>query len=203
MKKIIAEFKKFIMRGNIVDMAVGVIVGSSFTAIVNALSNNILKPIINYLLTLLFGANSLSEVYTFLLPPVYDAETGAIDLEQSIYIDWGAFINSIINFLLVAVVLFAIVKVVNTLRERQKQVISEFLSDVPRKEDFKEMKKLGIKINDDNIEKFMAEKKQRLLLEEAKAKAEAEEKARLERLANPTTEDLLKEILEQMKKGGE
>ena len=115
----------------------------------------------------------------------------------------GAFINSIINFLLVAVVLFAIVKVVNTLRERQKQVISEFLSDVPRKEDFKEMKKLGIKINDDNIEKFMAEKKQRLLLEEAKAKAEAEEKARLERLANPTTEDLLKEILEQMKKGGE
>lgn len=203
MKSIVSEFKKFVMRGNIVDMAVGVIVGSSFTAIVNALSNNILKPIINYLLTLLFGANSLSEVYTFLLPPVYDAETGAIDLEQSIYIDWGAFINSIINFLLVAVVLFAIVKVVNTLRERQKQVISEFLSDVPRKEDFKEMKKLGIKINDDNIEKFMAEKKQRLLLEEAKAKAEAEEKARLERLANPTTEDLLKEILEQMKKGGE
>ena len=55
MKKIVQEFKKFIMRGNIVDMAVGVIVGSSFTAIVNALSNNILKPIINYLLTLIFG----------------------------------------------------------------------------------------------------------------------------------------------------
>ena len=102
MKKIIAEFKKFVMRGNIVDMAVGVIVGSSFTAIVNALSNNILKPIINYLLTLCFGANSLSEVYTFLLPPVIDAETGAIDFEQSVYIDWGAFINSIINFVLVA-----------------------------------------------------------------------------------------------------
>ena len=200
MKSIIAEFKKFVMRGNIVDMAVGVIVGSSFTAIVNALSNNVLKPIINYLLTLCFGANSLSEVYTFLLPPVYNAETGAIDLEQSIYIDWGAFINSIINFLLVAVVLFAIVKIVNLVRERQREVINEFLSDIPRKEDFKEMKRLGIKINDDNIEKFMEEKKQRILEEEARAKAEAEEKARLERLANPTTEDLLKEILKEMKK---
>lgn len=200
MKSIIAEFKKFVMRGNIVDMAVGVIVGSSFTAIVNALSNNVLKPIINYFLTLCFGANSLSEVYTFLLPPVYNAETGAIDLEQSIYIDWGAFINSIINFLLVAVVLFTIVKIVNVLRERQREVINEFLSDVPRKEDFKEMKRLGMKINDDNIEKFMAQKKQRILEEEARAKAEAEEKARLERLANPTTEDLLKEILKEMKK---
>ena len=200
MKGIIAEFKKFVMRGNIVDMAVGVIVGSSFTAIVNALSNNILKPIINYLLTLLFGANSLSEVYTFLLPPVYDAETGAIDLAQSIYIDWGAFINSIINFLLVAVVLFSIVKIVNVLRERQKKVLEELLLDVPRKEDFKEMKKLGIKINDATIEEFMRQKKQRLQAEAERAKAEAEEKARLERLANPTTEDLLKQILEEMKK---
>ena len=49
-----AEFKKFITRGNVVDMSVGVIVGGAFTAIVNALSNNILKPIINYLLTLIF-----------------------------------------------------------------------------------------------------------------------------------------------------
>ena len=198
MKKIIAEFKKFIMRGNIVDMAVGVIVGSSFTAIVNALSNNILKPLINYLLTLVFGANSLSEVYTFLVP--YYDEAGAIDLEQSIYIDWGAFINSIINFMLVAIVLFAIVKVVNTLRERQKKMLADILDDVPRKEDFKEMKKRGIKINDENITRFMAEKKQRLSEEAERAKAEAEEKARLERLANPTTEDLLKQILEEMKK---
>ena len=198
MNKIIAEFKKFVKRGNIVDMAVGVIVGSSFTAIVNALSDNILKPLINYLLILVFGAESLSQVYTF-LSVSYDA-AGAIDLEQSIYIDWGTFINSILNFVLVAVVLFAIVKVVNTLRDRQKQVFAELLSDVPRKEDLKQMKKLGIKINDDNVESFMKAKKQRLLEEEELAKAEAEEKARLERLANPTVEDLLKEILEQMRK---
>ena len=199
MKKITAEFKKFIMRGNIVDMAVGVIVGSSFTAIVNALSNNILKPIINYLLALIFGANSLSDVYTFLGEPVRD-ELGEIILEESIYIDWGAFINAVINFFLIALVLFAIVKIVNTIRESQKKFVEELREELPTKADIKEMKKQGIKLTDDNIEKFMNEKKLRLEEEAAKAKAEAEEKARLDRLANPTTEDLLKDILEELRK---
>ena len=199
MKKIFEEFKKFIMRGNIVDMAVGVIVGSSFTAIVNALSNNILKPVINYLLTLIFGANSLSEVYTFLGQPVISVETGEIDLEQSIYIDWGAFINAIINFLLVATVLFAIVKIVNTIRDGQKKLVQDILDDVPTKADLKEMKKRGIKITEENIKEFLAEKKRLLEEEAARLKAEEEEKARLERLENPTTEDLLKMILEEMR----
>ena len=199
MKKIIAEFKKFIMRGNIVDMAVGVIVGSSFTAIVNALSNNILKPMINYLLKLIFGADSLSEVYTFLGEPVRDAD-GAIILEESIYIDWGAFINAVINFFLVAVVLFSIVKIVNTLRDGQKKWVADIIDDIPTKEDLREMKKRKIKITDENVSAFLKEKKLRLEEEAARAKAEEEEKARLERLANPTTEDLLKEILAEMKK---
>ena len=200
MKKIFEEFKKFVMRGNIVDMAVGVIVGSSFTAIVNSLSNNILKPIINYLLALIFGANSLSEVYTFLGEPVINAETGEIDLTQSIYIGWGTFINSILNFLLVAIVLFTIVKVVNTIRESQKKIVADILDDVPTKADLKEMKKRGIKITDDTIEEFLSEKKRIAEENAAKEKAAAEEAARLERLNNPTTEDLLKQILEVIKK---
>ena len=197
MKGIIAEFKKFVMRGNIVDMAVGVIVGSSFTAIVNALSNNILKPIINYLLTLLFGANSLSEVYTFLLPPVYDAETGAIDLAQSIYIDWGAFINAVINFFLIALVLFTIVKLVNRARDTRKSFADDLMEGQPTREERKEMRKQGIKFsNKAAVAAFYAEKAKKLE-EEKKA---AEEKARLEREANPTTEDLLKQILAELKK---
>ena len=198
MKKIIGEFKKFITRGNIVDMAVGVIVGSSFTAIVNALSNNIFKPIINYLLTIIFGANSLSGVYTF-LTVVTNAETGEVDLTQSIYIDWGAFINAIINFFLVATVLFVIVKIVNTLRDGQKKLVADILDDVPTKADLKEMRRLGIRITDDSIEKFLADKKKAAEEAAAKEKAEAEEKARRERLANPTTEDLLKEIIDLMR----
>ena len=210
MKKIVAEFKKFIMRGNIVDMAVGVIVGSSFTAIVNALSNNILKPIINYLLALIFGADSLTEVYTFLGKPAYvpildDAGqiagyTQEIDLANSIYIDWGAFINAIINFLLIAIVLFSIVKIVNVVRDGKKKLVEGLLEDMPTKDDLKEMKKQGIKINEDSIDAFVQAKKIRLQQEAEQAKAEAEEKARLERLANPTTEDLLKDILAELRK---
>ncbi|MBR5120602.1 MAG: MscL family protein, partial [Clostridia bacterium] len=126
MKKFFEEFKKFITRGNVVDMAVGVIVGSSFTAIVNGLSDFILKPIINWLLALIFGKNSLSEIYTFLTrvdttADVLDANGNVIgievipDLTQSIYIDWGAFINAVINFFLIAFVLFTLVKIINTL----------------------------------------------------------------------------------------
>ena len=119
-----AEFKKFITRGNIVDMSVGVIVGGAFTAIVTALSNNILKPIINWVLKLMLGSDSLSEIYTFFPDcKVYkDVEVEVdgvvttvqeIDLANSIYIDWGAFISAIINFLLIAIVLFVIVRMIN------------------------------------------------------------------------------------------
>ena len=154
---------------------------------------------INYLLKLIFGADSLSEVYTFLGEPVRDAD-GTIILEESIYIDWGAFINAVINFFLVAVVLFSIVKIVNTLRDGQKKWVADIIDDIPTKEDLREMKKRKIKITDENVAAFLKEKKLRLEEEAARAKAEEEEKARLERLANPTTEDLLKEILAEMKK---
>ena len=115
MRKIIDEFKKFIMRGNVIDMAVGVIVGSSFTAIVNGMSNFILKPVINWILALILGKDSLSEVYTFLIKEFTTNDLGEtiVDLENSIFIDWGSFINAVINFFIVAVVLFTIVKLIN------------------------------------------------------------------------------------------
>ncbi len=194
MKKIIGEFKKFITRGNIVDMAVGVIVGSSFTAIVNALSNNILKPLINWLLAIIFGANSLSEVYT-MLKPVY-AEDGTIDLTQSIYIDWGTFINSIINFFLIAIVLFTIVKIVNKLRDGRNEFLENFNEDKIAKADRKELKKRGIKRSDTKaIAEYYVEKAKAA----EEAKKAAEEKAKLDKIANPTTEDLLKEIRDLLK----
>lgn len=188
MKKFFGEFKKFITRGNVMDMAVGVIVGSSFTAIVNALSNNILKPFINYILALILGKDSLKDVYTFLQR--VDLEDGTPDLTQSIYIDWGAFINAIINFLIIAFVLFCVVKATNNMRdEANKKKLKIQLKN--------ELKAHGIKYrNEAAVEAYLAEKK---AAEEAAAK-EAEIKAAEERAANPTTEDLLKQILEQMKK---
>lgn len=117
-----ADFKKFITRGNVLDMAVGVIVGGAFTAIINALSNNILKPVINWILAMVLGKDSLSEVFTFLTKAYKLDEAGAvtaeIDLANSIYIDWGAFINAVINFLLIAFTLFVIVRTINKVRAR-------------------------------------------------------------------------------------
>ena len=118
-----ADFKKFITRGNVLDMAVGVIVGGAFTAIINALSNNIIKPIINWLLALVMGKDSLSEVFTFLTKVTKVDDTGAtvVDLENSIYIDWGAFINAVINFLLIAFTLFTIVRIINKVRAKMDE----------------------------------------------------------------------------------
>ena len=213
MKKIIGEFKKFITRGNVVDMAVGVLVGSSFTAIVNGLSNYILKPIINYAINLVMGEDALSEFYIF-LKKVYETEDvldeagnvietitlETVDLTKSFYMDMGAFITAIINFFLIAIILFIIVKIINKLREDNQELRDKILGKKLTKEQRKELKANGIKLHDRKaIEAYFAEKKR--LEEEAEAakKAEEEEKARLDRLANPTTEDLLKQILAEMK----
>ena len=208
MKKFFGEFKTFITRGNVVDMAVGVIVGSAFTAIVNGMSNYILKPLVNWLLALLLGADNLSDCYTMLKPaymPVLDdsgVETGetVLDLSQSIYIDWGALINSIINFFLIALVLFTIVRLVNRLREGSKKVKEGYLD----REERRELRAHGIKLHDiDAIKNYFAQKKQMEEEAIAAAAAEAEEQARLEREANPTAEDLLKLILAELKKESE
>ena len=199
MKKIAGEFKKFITRGNVVDMAVGVIVGSSFTAIVNGMSNFILKPIINWILALIFGANSLSEIFT-MLKPAYDAD-GVIDLENSIYIDWGEFINTVINFFLVALVLFTIVKVINGLRDMQKSIDERIDELTLSRSERKELRANGINIRDKEAVKKYFIDKAKAAEEAAEAeKLAAEEAARLEREANPTAEDLLKAILKELQK---
>ena len=192
MKKIIEEFKKFITRGNVVDMAVGVIIGSAFTGVVNGLSNYVLKPIINWLLSLVVGGDALESVYTFLVKATVD---GTIDLENSIYIDWGALINAIINFFLIAVVLFTIIKVMNKVKENNEKIQEEIRKNKITKEDRKILKERGIKLsNVDAVKAYLEERENLRLAEIEKAKKEAEEKAIKERLENPTVEDLLKDI---------
>ena len=191
-KKFFEEFKKFITRGNVVDMAVGVIIGSAFTGVVNGLSNYVLKPIINWLLSLVVGGDALESVYTFLVKATVD---GAIDLENSIYIDWGALINAIINFFLIAVVLFTIIKVMNKVKENNEKIQEEIRKNKITKEDRKILKERGIKLsNVDAVKAYLEERENLRLAEIEKAKKEAEEKAIKERLENPTVEDLLKDI---------
>ncbi len=193
MKKFLSEFKVFITRGNVIDLSVGVIVGSAFTAIVNGLSSNILKPLINAILALIFGAEGLSDIYTMLRPAYL--EDGTLDLANSIYIDWGAFLNAVINFFIVAIVLFTIVRVVNRFRAEHREFTEKMLSGIPTRADRKRMKAQGIRISDRAaVAAFYAEEKKRREEEEAAKAAEEEAAAALERQNNPTAEELLKEI---------
>lgn len=202
MKKFFKEFGEFIQRGNVVDLAVGVIIGSAFTAIVTALSDKIIMPIINYVLALILGKNSLTEVFTF-LKKGYTAE-GVLDLSSSIYIDWGAFISAIIKFIIIAFVLFTIVKTINNFQKRNEEFKREMKKNRPTKQDRKDMKKEGVSLrNKEQVKAFMKRKNARLDAEAKFTEEQAKKKAEEERKANPSTEDLLKEILATMKKSEE
>ena len=116
MKKLFGEFKAFISRGNVLDMAVGVIIGSAFTAIVNSLVNDIFMP----LLGVLTGGLDFSSLTIKLASD--EAIQAAIDAGKTpAMLKYGSFIAAIINFLLIALVIFAVTKTISTLRERAKK----------------------------------------------------------------------------------
>ena len=102
MKGFLEEFKKFIMRGNVMDMAVGVIVGSAFTAIVTSLNTDILTPILG-----IFGGIDFSNLAIVL----GSGETAPV-------LAYGKFITAVLNFLITAFVIFCLVKGMNVVNER-------------------------------------------------------------------------------------
>lgn len=128
MKKLIGEFKAFITRGNVLDMAVGVIVGGAFNTIVTTINKNILMPIVNWALSYIPGMES--GLYTILpnskladASAATDAVTlGPNGLSYTVlnYIDWSAFIESILNFFFIALTLFIILKIFTTLSAKRK-----------------------------------------------------------------------------------
>ena len=187
MKKFFQEFKKFITRGNVLDMSVGVIVGGAFTAIVNGLTNNILKPLVNWILALILGNNGLESAVT-ILSPAYTAE-GTLDLANSIYIDWGAFISAIINFLLIALVLFAIVRAINFANSEVAR--AKTLGGALSKEEIKALRKQG-----KSRKEIKAIQQQRLADVAEQARLAAEEAAKN---APKTEQQLLAEIVELLK----
>ena len=189
----VGEYKKFVSRGNVIDMAVGVIIGGAFTAIVTAMSSNILEPVIKFALSEWFGDAHLDGLYTILKEGY--AEDGTFSLENSIYIDWSTLINAIIHFMLVALVLFCILRTINHLREEYAEFTEKKRNARATKEERRAMKAAGIKRrNKAAVAAWRAAEAEKAAAEAAAAEAAAEEQARLDRLANPTTEDLLKDI---------
>ena len=107
---IFSEFREFISRGNVIDLAVGVIIGASFNKIVESLVNQVVMPPIG----LLMGGLDFSK-----LQWVIRADDPATAVNELVAIQYGAFINTLIQFLIVAWVIFILVKGVNTLRRQQ------------------------------------------------------------------------------------
>ena len=127
MKKLFKEFKDFINRGSVMDLAVGMIIGVAFTAIITAVVNGILKPLINLI--------PLSEtgLQTVLRPAVLDAEGNV--LTEALILDWGSVISAIITFLLTALVLFIIVKAFNTMKKKAEEAKAKAEEALQKKEE--------------------------------------------------------------------
>lgn len=110
----IKEFKEFIARGNVIDMAVGIIIGAAFTAIVTSLVADLINPIIG----LITGGTDFSSLYVVLsgTAPEGASLKGARDAGANVFA-YGAFLSAVINFLIIAFVVFLLVKAVNRVKD--------------------------------------------------------------------------------------
>ena len=110
------EFKEFISKGNVMDMAVGLVTGSAFTAIVTSLVNDVISPLIGVLV----GGLDFADLKWVIKEAILDAE-GAVATPE-VAVKYGAFIQAIINFLIVAFVIFLVVKAMNKMREAAEKL---------------------------------------------------------------------------------
>ena len=119
MKKMAKEFRDFIMRGNVLDMAIGVIIATAFGKITTSLVNDVFMPFIGWII----GDIDLTQLNITLVPAVLD-ETGA-EVTKAVVMGIGTFISTIIDFILIALIVFAIVKMMNKLNKKKEEPAPE------------------------------------------------------------------------------
>lgn len=121
MKKFFSEFKEFAMRGNVVDMAVGVIIGAAFGKIVSSLVDDIIMPLIG----VATGGMNFTDYKWVVQKAVMD---GQEIIKPEVTMNWGAWVQTVVDFLIVAFCIFVMIKFINNLRkkaERQKEAAVE------------------------------------------------------------------------------
>jgi len=111
MRKFFREFREFIQRGNVLDLATGIIIGGAFNAIVKSLVNDILMPLIG-----LLGGKNISEAALVLVPAVVN-DAGEV-VENAVTLNYGAFLQSMIDFLIIALTIFVIIKAATAFRKK-------------------------------------------------------------------------------------
>ena len=190
MKKFFKEFKEFISKGNVFDMAVGLIIATAFNKIVSSMVNDILMPLITWAT----GAASLADLS---IPLRWEMVDGV----KVVTLSWtyGNFLQTVIDFFIIAMSVFLMVKVVNASRKKLKEMEDVIVAQ-SRKEVRAERKALKIKAKQENrpFKEVLKEHEEQKAKEQAelKAKLEAEkaEKEAEEKRNNPSEQDLLKEI---------
>lgn len=195
MKKFFKEFKEFISKGNVFDMAVGLIIATAFNKIVSSMVNDILMPLITWAT----GAASLADLS---IPLRWEM----IDGVKVVTLRWayGNFLQTVIDFFIIAMSVFLMVKVVNASRKKLKEMEDVIVAQ-SRKEVRAERKALKIKAKQENrpFKEVLKEYEEQKAKEQAelKAKLEAEkaEKEAEEKRNNPSEQDLLKEIRDLLK----
>lgn len=191
MKKFFKEFKAFISRGNIFDMAVGLIIATAFNKIVTSLVNDIIMPLITWAT----GAASLNDLSIVLRV----AEDGT-----SLTWNYGNFLQTIIDFLIVAFSVFVMIKIVMNSQKKLKALAEDFV-ELNKKEIRAEKRQIREQAKRENKkfkELWQAHLEEKSRLEAEKKQLQEEEKAKqaeIDRLNNPTEQDLLKEIRDLLK----
>ena len=127
MKSLFSEFKEFALRGNVIDLAIGVIIGAAFTGIVNSLVDDILMPPIGMIL----GNVDFSDLFISLDGTSYSSLSKAQEAGAAT-VNYGVFINQLINFFIVALVVFLLVKQINRLTVKKE--INEEEEQPPQKD---------------------------------------------------------------------
>ena len=137
---ILAEFKQFITRGNVIDMATGVIVASAFTKIVTSLTNSVFLPLVNYIVFLLTGEKGIKLITILNDKDYLIASTDANNVvtysvnPECIYLDWGVVVEAILNFILIAAIIFIIIKVINSTRAKLEAIKAKVNEEEAKKE---------------------------------------------------------------------
>ena len=117
--KLFKEFKEFIARGNVMDMAIGVIIATAFGKITTSLVNDVFMPFISWI----FGTRDMTALNLIVRPEVLDAEGNVV--QTAITIGFGTFVATIIDFILVAIVVFLVVKAINTAKKLSEKKKAE------------------------------------------------------------------------------
>lgn len=118
------EFKEFAIKGNVIDLAVGLVIGAAFATIVSSLVDGIIMPLVG----LLIGGVDFSNIYTVLQEGATPAPYATLEAAQeagAVVLQWGTLINSIVTFLLVALSIFVVVKWINNLQKEETPEVAE------------------------------------------------------------------------------